>query len=72
MTAMVLHQSYMTQQPSVYTIQLHATVFSFTQCSLLAGLPSVRRLFVALLRVGWVIWNNKPLQCFWTILLRSK
>jgi len=30
MTAMVLHQSYMTQQPSVYTVQLHATVFSFT------------------------------------------
>jgi len=52
MTAMVLHQSYMTQQPSVYTIQLHATVFSFTQCSLLAGLLSVRRPYVALLRVG--------------------
>jgi len=43
---MVLHQSYMTQSHSLFTlISYYAIVFSFALCSLTVGLLSVRWLF---------------------------
>ena len=35
--------------------------FHLLQCSLMVGLPSLRWLFVLLLLISWVTWNNKPL-----------
>ena len=60
MTATVLHQSYMTQYPSLFTLTSHYTIiFSLDRMFTDVGLRSARRFFVWLLLISWVIWNKK-------------